>query len=152
MPNLNFQQFANGQVLAGLDSTGVVSENQYDLEDINDITVADDQAIGGVMVTILSAPAQATIVGTEGMEIQVRTAAGGALTSLYEILGAISVLPARVVTGAQFFVPIYSDKCQAKLGCWFKAISTSFVGNISVDADFQKEPVCKNESLQRVRT
>ena len=152
MPNLNYEQFSNGQTLSNLNSTGEVSTNQWDLEEQNGTTRADDQITGGVMVTILSAPAQATIAGTEGLEIQVRTAAAGALTSLYEIVGAISVLPSKVVAGAQFWVPIYMDIAQTKLGCWFKAISTSFVGDIVVDADFLDAPVCKNEALQKIHS
>ena len=145
-------QFSNSQTLSGLNSTGVVSTETWDLEEIHDSTMTDDQVIGGVIVTILSCPAQATIVATEGVEFQVRTAAAEALASLYEIVGSISVLPSKIVAGAQFFIPIYCDVAQKELGLWYKAVSTSVTGNIVVDADYSDVPACKNESLQKVPT
>ena len=142
-------KFSNGQTLTNLDSTGEVSSNTWDME-AN--AMVDDMIQGYVNVTILSAPAQATIAGTEGVVFEVRTAAAVELTSLYELMGSVSVLPAKIVAGAQITIPVFYPKMQKQMGVWFKALSTSVVGDIVVDADFHNGPAFNNESIQIKRT
>jgi hypothetical protein len=142
-------KFSDGQTLSNLDSTGEISSNTWDLE-AN--AMVDDMVMGNVIITIISAPAQATIAGTEGVFFEVRTAAAVALTSSYEVIGAISVLPAKLVAGAQFTVPVFTPKAQKQMGVWYRDVSTDVVGDIVVDADFQYSPVVTSEDIQIKRT
>jgi len=143
-------QFCNKQDLNNLDNTGEVSDETWDLEEIQSDTITDDQVIGGIVVTIM---ADTSVTGgDEGLLIEIRTAAAEALASGYEIVGARSILQAEVVVGKQIFIPIHCDVAQKELGLWFKAVSTAFVGYIYVDADYQVSPVSKNEDMQKVRS
>jgi hypothetical protein len=143
---------SNSQTYSGLDSTGAVTDNVKDMEvdSAANALLTDGQLGCFANVIIISAPAQATIVGTEGVEFQIRTAAAAALTSLYEICGAISLLPSKIVTGAKFAVPCRMDVLQKFIGGWVKAVSTSVVGDIIVDIELSSEPISENESLQKV--
>jgi len=142
-------KFSDSQTLSNLDSTGEISDNTWDME-AN--AMVDDMIMGNVIVTIISAPAQATIAGTEGMQIEVRTDSNVNLTTTPEIIGAISVLPAKVIAGAQFTIPVFCPKMQKQMGVWYKDVSTDFVGDIVVDADFQYSPVVSSEDIQVKRT
>lgn len=143
-------KFCDNQQFEDLDSTGEVSEETWDLEEIHSGNVTDDQVLAWIIVTFM---ADTSITGgTEGLLIEARTAAAEALSSSYEIVGARSVLPANVVAGNQVAIPVYCDIAQKELGLWFKAINTQFTGDIYVDADYSIEKVVKNESIQRVRT
>lgn len=143
-------KFADSQTFSNLDSTGEKSTLVWDLETIGSESQTDDQVMGGgILITIISAPAQATIAGTEGLVIEVRTDAAEALTTLPEIVGCISVLPSKVLTGAQFYVPCHMDVCQLYLGVWLRDYSTDFVGDIVIDADWVDGPVTPNEGLQK---
>ena len=143
-------KFSDNQDLSGLTSTGEVSTETWDLEEIHSGSVVDDQVKGWIIVTIMADTSFTG--GTEGLMIEVRTAAAEALASGYEVVGARSVLPAKVVVGGQVAIPIYCDIAQKELGLWYKAINTTFTGTIYVDADFAIEKVVKNESIQRVRS
>lgn len=143
-------KFSDNQDLNNLTDTGEVSDETWDLEEIHSGTVADDQVLGWIIVTFM---ADTSITGgDEGMMIEARVAAAEALASGYEVVGARSVLPAKVVPGNQVAIPIYCDIAQTELGLWYKAIDTAFVGYIYVDADYSLEKVVKNEGIQRVRT
>lgn len=148
MAHMDYRQFSDNQQLNNLDSTGEVSEETWDLEEIGSDSLPDDQAIGGVLVTLMEDTS--VTGGDEGLLIEVRTAAAEALASGYEIVGARSILPAEVVAGKQIWVPFWADIAQKELGLWFKAVSTAFVGDIYVDADYQAQPVVKNEAIQKV--
>jgi len=143
-------KFSDNQDLNNLSSTGEVSDETWDLEEIHSGSVADDQVMGWVIVTLMADTDVSG--GDEGLLIEVRTAAAEALASGYEVVGARSILQAAVVAGTQIAIPIYCDVAQKELGLWYKAINTSFVGYIYADADFSIEKVVKNESIQRVRT
>lgn len=136
--------FSDSQTITNVTSTGEVSSNTWDLETNAPV---DDQVVGFVNITIISAVVSGM---TEGLEFQVRTAAAEALTSVYEIVGAISVIPGKVVAGAQFSIPINFDVCQKQLGVWAKAISTSNTGAIVFDAEFSVNRVSPNGSLQKM--
>jgi len=144
--------FSDNQDFANTTSTGEVSDKVYDMETL-DGTVAnftDDQGIGYVNVTFGTVPAQATIVGTQGLMISVLTDSAAALATLPETCGAISILPSKIVAGAQFSIPFRMDILQKYLGVWVKAVSTSFVGTIYADIEISDHPVGENEGIQKM--
>lgn len=143
-------KFSDNQDVDNLNSGGEVSVETWDLEEIHSGEVVDDQVKGWIIVTFMKNTSISG--GDDGIQIEARVAAAEALTSLYEVVGARSVLPAKVVAGGQVAIPIYCDIAQKELGLWFKAVSTAFVGHIYIDADYSLEKVVKNESIQRVRT
>lgn len=143
-------KFSDNQDLTTLDSTGVVSDETWDLEEIHSGSVVDDQVMGWIIVTLMEDTSVTD--GDEGMVVEARVAAAEALASGYEIVGARSILQAECVAGTRIAIPIYCDVAQKELGLWYRAVSTSFTGTIYVDADFSTEKVVENEAIQRVRT
>lgn len=141
-------KFSDNQDLTTLDSTGEVSDETWDLEENGSDSITDDQVVGGVMVTIMDDTSVTD--GDEGLLIEIRTAAAEALASGYEVIGARSILAARVIPGTRIFIPVHCDVAQKELGVWYKAVSTSFTGTIYVDADFQTMPDSRNEEIQKV--
>lgn len=143
---------SDNQDFANTTSTGEVTDNVYDVETSNGslAVLTDDQIVGFMNVTLITVPAQATIVGTEGLVIEARTAAAAALTSLYEVIGGISILPAKIVAGAKFSVPCRFDVLQKYVGGWVRAVNTAVVGTIYADIEFSDLPISENESLQKV--
>ena len=144
-------ELSDNQDFANLDSTGEVTDDVFNVEESSSSValLTDDQGIGYMNVTFGTVPAQATIAGTEGLVIQVLTDSAAALTTLPEICGSISIIPSKIVAGAQFSVPFRMDVLQTYLGGWLKAFSTSVVGTIYADIDFSNTPVSPNESLQK---
>jgi hypothetical protein len=112
--------------------------------------LTDDQITCYANVTVIIAPAQATIVATEGIAIQIRTAAAATLTSVYEVCGEISLIPSKIVTGAKFSVPVKMDILQKFVGAWVMAISTALTGTLYLDIELSDEPISENESVQKV--
>jgi hypothetical protein len=147
---LDYRQFSNNQLLTNLNSTGEVSTETHDLEEVHSSSLTDQQVTGGILVTIMDDTSFTG--GTEGLLIEVRTAPAEALSSGYHIVGARSVPAADVVAGKQIWIPIFCDVAEKELGLWYKAINTTFTGSIYVDADYQPEMVNANEDLQKRRT
>jgi len=143
---------SNNQDFANTTSTGEVTDDVLDVETLDGSIAAltDDQLVGYMNVTLGTVPAQATIVGTEGVIFEALTDSAAALTTLPEIIGAISVIPSKIVAGAKFSVPCRFDVLQKYVGGWVKAVSTSVVGTIYADIEFSDEPISENESIQKV--
>lgn len=144
---------SDNQDFANTTSTGEVTDNVMNLEldaSAGNTILTDDQGLGWMIVTLGTVPAQATIVGTEGLVIEVRTDAAAALTTLPEICGCISVIPSKIVAGAKFSVPFKMDVMQAFIGGWLRAKSTSFVGTIYADISFSDQPLGENAKIQKM--
>jgi hypothetical protein len=147
----NVLVLSNSQAFASI-STGEVSTNVLNMETDSaaNALLTDDQIGCFMNITVISAPAQATIVATEGICFQLRTAAAAALTSVYEICGSISVIPSLLVAGKKFSIPIKKDILQTFVGAWVMAISTALVGTLTLDIELSDQPISENESLQKV--
>jgi len=125
--------FSDGQTIASPNSTGVVSDNYWDLEES---VTTDQQVFGWLNIYIRSA----TISGlTEGLMIEFRTSDATALTSP-QYLGVIMLLPGEVVAGKKCSIGVLKSTCLKYLGVWFRAHTTANTGNIVVDAWFSEQP------------
>ena len=143
---------SDNQDFAGLTGTGEVTDNVYDMEtlDGSKANFTDDQGIGWANITFGTVPPQSTIVGTEGLVIELRTDAAAALTTLPEICGAISIIPSKIISGAQFSIPFRMDIMQKYFGGWLRAYSTAVTGTIYADIKISDHPKSENEGIQKV--
>lgn len=133
-------QFSNGQDVTTLNSTGVVSENTFNIE--QDVT-ADQQIMGWINGIILASDNSS---GTEGMFIEVRTDDNAALDLAHDtgdenIIGAIHLRKAEIVAGTKFSIGVCKANLGTQLGLWFRAHTTSLNGNTTIDAWFSEQPM-----------
>jgi hypothetical protein len=125
-------RFSNGQDLAALDSTGVISTNIWDIEEN---AVTDGQLTGWINGRIL---ATTNTGGDEGLEIEVRTSdATNGGSPRY--LGGIKLLQAEIVAGKRFSIGINKAALLKYIMIWYKAVNTSLDNATTVDVDFEMQ-------------
>lgn len=140
--------FSDAQDLSSLDSTGVVSDNIWDLEE----DVATDGQVEG-WINILVTAADPTLAGTEGVWFELRTedetnldwdsAAAGQIGSDSDqhMLGAILLRANQLVAGNQFCFGVHRANLGKYMGMWYRAASTSVNDTCNVDVWFSQQPV-----------
>lgn len=138
-------QFSDAQDLTGLNSTGEVSDNVWDLE--TDVTT-DQQVMGCVNVLFGASNAGAT----EGMYIELRTSDTENLASGHKIIASILLNDAELTAMSGKAVALMAHKSQMHkyLGLWYKAHTTSLAGTATpVDAWFSQFPVTDEINIQK---
>ncbi len=127
--------FSNGQALATLNSTGVVSENFWDLEEN---VVADQQVMGWVNGIILSST---NANGNEGLWIEVRLSDNTDIDTTPMTIGARRLLQGEITAGFEFSIGFYAAGINKRyMGLWFRADTTSLDGATAIDAQFELHP------------
>jgi len=121
-------RFSNGQDLTGLDSTGVVSENYWDLEydDNSNLVVTDGQVCGWFNFTFGASNAGAT----EGLYIEVRSSDNTNIAASYDSLGLLFLTDAELTaaSGKTYAIGVSKANLQRYLGVWYRAHTTSLAG------------------------
>jgi len=139
---------------SNLDSTGVISDHIWDLEEDTSV----DQMIEGVLNIVFTAVGSYT-GGTEGLIVGLRiddavglaTAQDGSTAGFCDI-AMKHILKEDIVVGRPFSIPFIHDVCARGkyLGAWFKAHTTTFTNgvNITLDAWFEPGPISRH-NIQR---
>lgn len=141
-------QFSNAQDLGSLDSTGVVSEHIWDLEEDE---ATDGMLLGWVNFIIL---ASSNSGGNEGLWVELRCddtsnlAMAGAGAD-EKVLGAILLDVDEIEAGAAFSFGVCRYNLGKYAGLWYRAASTSFNGATTVDAWFSEQPVSAIHGIQK---
>ncbi len=131
-------QFSNGQDLTGLNSTGVVSSNIWDLEQDNDnnLIVTDGQVLGWFNFVL----GAVNTGGDEGLWIEIRTedetnldwdsqAAGEIGTGVDQhCLGALLISQTELTAGNAWAIGVRKAQLGRYLGIWYRAASTALAG------------------------
>lgn len=132
-------EFSNGQDLSTLDSTGVISDNIYDLEyDNADALIKADQMIEcWLNVSLLSI---ASTAANEGMYIKlIESDSANGSTPSY--LGVIQLLEAEMVTGNMYCIGVSKQLTKRYLSVWYMAHTNSLDGANTVDAWITEHPM-----------
>lgn len=156
--------FSDSQDMNGggnnLDSTGVISDNIWDLEyDNSDVLIVTDLMVEGC-INILFTAVGAYTNGTEGLIISLRTDdATDLATSIdgssagYCDVAMKHILLEDIVAGRVFSIPFHLDKAVygRYLGVWYRAHTTTITtgANITVDAWFAEYPISRGMMQKR---
>jgi len=127
--------FAAAQDLTGVDSTGVVSDNIWDLEadDAGNATETDSQVVGWLNVLFRASNAGAT----EGLWVELRTSDNTDIDTTHEKLGALFLTDAQLTAaaGKTFSIGVSVAGLKKYVGVWFRADTTSLAATATpVDA------------------
>lgn len=127
--------FSDGQDLSTLDSTGVVSENIWDLEED---AVTDHQVVGWINFIVL---ATTNTGGDEGLDVELRTSDNTNMSTSPAYLGAHKLIQAEIAAGKAYSFGVCKAALKKYVALWFKAVSTSLDGATTVDAWFSEQPI-----------
>ncbi len=143
--------FSDGQDLTGLNSTGVVSTNVWNLEEdwSANALETDSQVVGWLNVILRAANAG----GDEGLWIEMRSedeanlnwdsqAAGEIGTGTDQVcLGAILISQPQLIAGAAFAIGVSRASLGTFVGIWYRAASTALAGTATpIDAWWSVTP------------
>ena len=126
--------FSDAQDLTGVDSTGVVSTNIWDIEED---AVTDHSLIGWLNVSFAAGNAGAT----EGLWIELRSSDNTNMSTSPTYLGAILLTDAELTaaTGTTISFGFSKANLQKYVSVWYRADTTSLAGTATpVDAWFSE--------------
>jgi len=128
-------EFSSSQTFTNTNSTGEVSENIWDIEENGPV---DNQVLGWINITVLSA----TISGlTEGLIIELRSSDNTNISTTPLYLGALQLGPTEIVAGKQFAFGVCRANLKKYVGGWARAVNTANTGAIVLDIEFNTDPV-----------
>ncbi len=129
--------FSDAQDLTGLNSTGVVSSNIWDIEED---AVTDGMLMGWLNLSFAAGNAGAT----EGLWIELRTSDNTNITTTPKWLCAIKLTDAELtaMAGKTVSIGFYKAELQKYVGVFYRADTTSLAGTATgVDAWFSEHPI-----------
>ena len=145
-------QFSDAQALTTLNSTGVVSDNVFDMElskSGGDTILTNDQVVGVLNITIPALAGQ--VAGDEGMTIQLLSNGSADMTTGDEVeLGSAHASQAELQAGCVKNIEVTKTLTQKFLGVWYKAHTTTLTTGQTVDAHWSIAPLTENDSIQKV--
>jgi hypothetical protein len=127
-------QFSDGQDLATLDATGVISDGYWDIEkdDAGNELAVDGMIEGWLNIRLLSI---ANDAATAGMYISlIESDATAGTTPSY--LGVLQLLPAEIKSGNQFSIGVSKQLTKRYLSVWYKRITADFTNANTIEAWF----------------
>jgi len=144
-------EFSNAQALGGLDSTGEVSDNVFDMElskSGGDTILTNDQLKAIVNLTF---PPNANQIVATGLYVDLLSNDNADMTTGDEvILGTVFVSMAELVAGCVKNIEVLATLTQKFVGLWYKAHSTTITTGNTVDAHFSIAPLTENGTLQKL--
>ncbi len=142
--------FSDGQALGALTSTGVVSENVFDMElDSNggNTIIEDDQLVGVLNIHISKLAGQ---TAAEGINIYLRSCDNSDMVTNSIDLGSAFVSLAELQAGAIANIEVTKALTQKFVGLFYDPASSTLVTGHLVDAAWHTAPLTKNDELQKV--
>ncbi len=136
-----------------LDSTGVVSDDVFDLEldeAAGNTIVADTQVKGVLNVKLTSVGAFTG--GGEGLVIDL-LASDAAAGTTPDYLGSITISNADLVTGMKKQIEVHEDLDLKFLMAWFRAKNTTITNGVNIVVDCWMTNIIdgtQNEDIQKV--
>ncbi len=144
-------ELSNAQALGALTSTGVVSEDVFDMEldgAAGNTIIEDDQLVAILNLTF---PPNANQVVATGMYVDLLSNDNADMTSGTEvILGTVFVSMAELAAGCVKNIQVIKTLTQKFVGAWYKAHSTTITTGNTVDAHFSIAPLTENDKMQKV--
>jgi len=131
--------FSDAQALSTLDSTGVVSEHVWDLENsASGVAMGQtDFMVYGWVNFIIQSSTNTT--GTN-FRITLVSSSTAALTGTLEYLGGVELLIPEIITGYTGSFGVCRAHCEQYLGVWYKS-ATSLTGATGIECWFSDSPV-----------
>lgn len=144
--------FSNGQDLGSLDSTGVVSEHVFDMEQVSATDtseiVTDDYVEAWFCFSILTCTQTS---GDEGIDVELRECDNADMTTgTPRYLGVIKLIEAELVAGNKFAIKVSKAMTQRYLGAWYKAINSSLNLATTIDCWIHTGPLTENDAIQKI--
>lgn len=127
--------FSNGQDLGSLNTTGVISDYYWDLEE--DVTV--DQYIEGWINIIILTCTQTS--GNEGIDIRLQNSDNTDCDTSARHLGGIRLVEAELVAGNQFSFGFAKGSLLKYVGMWYEAVSSTLNLATTLDVWFALGPI-----------
>lgn len=119
--------FSAGQNLTGLNSTGVVSSNIWDLEyDNDDNLIVTDGQVNGWFNFVLGA---ANAGGDEGLLIEIRSSDNVNMSTSPDYLGLLQLNQAELTAGRAVAIGVTKANLQRYVGVWYRAVNTSLAAS-----------------------
>ena len=144
--------FSDGQALGALTSTGVVSENVFDMEldgAAGNVIIEDDQLVG--VLNLKFPPNAAQVGGDSGMNIFLRSADNSDMVSSTPVkLGSAFISQAELLAGAIKSIKVTVALTQKFVGIFYDPVSETLTTGNTVDAVWQTEVLTLNDELQKV--
>ena len=135
-------EFSNAQALSTLDSTGVLSDNVWDLETVDgtiSMNQTDFMVYGWVNFIITATTSNVTGTGTN-FRLTLVSSSTAALTGTLKYLGGTELLIPEIITGYKGSFGVCRHKCEQYVGMWYKA-ATSLTGATAIDCWFSDSPI-----------
>ena len=122
---LELFRFSNGQDLTGVTSTGVVSDNYWDLErdDSGNVIVTDGQLVGWLNVCFGASNAGAN----DGFLVELRSSDNTNIAVSQDYLVVMELTDAELTAaaGKTYSVGFSKANLQRYVGAWYRAVNTS---------------------------
>ena len=144
-------EFSNAQALGGLTSTGIVSDNVFDMElskNGGDTILTNDQLVGCLNINLSSNDDQ--VGGASGLWVCLRSCDNDDMTTTPVELGRAFISEAELKSGCVKNIEVTKSLTQKFVGLFYDPESETITTGNTVDAHWSIAPLTKNGTLQKL--